>query len=219
MISKILIASCDNEVRNIVKKNFLTAFGANNVIVCNNLYELHEICKYTEDAAIIFDKFFLGFVISYELIRIKTLNPKILTYFVEVGDCSLYFGMRIHLLGIDGFIPNIEKYDDFKNNILKIKDGRKVYPEVITQTISDELLLDKKNITEVTEKEMQIGFYLSMGYNMKEISYELGLSKGTISIHTSRLKRKTGYKKPGDYDLLKQRYFGYLKDGKNDNKN
>ena len=217
MISKILIASCDIEVRNILKKNLVTLFGANNVVVCNNLFELHDFCKYEENAAIIFDKFFLGFVISYELIRIKTLNPKILTYFVEVGDCSLYFGMRIHLLGIDGFIPNIEKIDHFKNNILKIKDGRKVYPEVITQTISDELLLDKKNISEVTEKEMQIGMYLGMGLTSKEIGYKLGFSSAAISVHTSRLKRKTGYKRPGDYDLLNQRYFGYVKVGKNDN--
>lgn len=217
MISKILIASCDIEVRNILKKNLIPLFGANNITVCNNLFELHEFCKYTDNAAIIFDKYFLGWIISYELVRIKTLNPKILTYFVEIGECSLYFGMRINILGIDGFIPNIEKHDMFKNSFLKVKDGRKVYPEVVTQTIADELLLDKKNITEVTEKEMQIGMFLGMGLSPKEICFRLGYTKGTVSVHTSRLKRKTGYKKPGDYDLLNQRYFGYGKDGKDDN--
>ena len=109
MINKIVVACCDIEIQNIVKETVSSLLGDNSVIICKSIHEIHNAIKQDkDDIAIIFDKYFLGFVISYELVRIHYLNDKALTYFVDLDDVSHYFAMRIHQLGVNGFIPNIE---------------------------------------------------------------------------------------------------------------
>ena len=126
MINKIVVACCDVEIQNIVKETVSAVIGDKNVIICKSIYEIHNAIKYKNDIAIIFDKYFLGFVISYELVRIHYLNDKVLTYFVDLDDVSHYFAMRIHQLGVEGFIPNIENKEYFKKSVLQIQSGKKL---------------------------------------------------------------------------------------------
>ena len=86
MITKVLIACCDNEIKMRVKKSFSSVMGENKIIVCNSLIQIHSLIQYEDAIAVVFDKYYLGFVISYELIRLKFLNPRLLTYFVEMSD-------------------------------------------------------------------------------------------------------------------------------------
>ena len=41
-----------------------------------------------------------------------------------------------------------------------------------------------------------------LGLSQKEISWNVGLSSSTVSEYTRKLRRKIGYSKPGDWDLL-----------------
>ena len=209
MINKIVVACCDIEIQNIVKETVSSLLGDNSVIVCKSIHEIHNAIKYDkDDIAIIFDKYFLGFVISYELVRIHYLNDKALTYFVDLDDVSHYFAMRIHQLGVNGFIPNIENKEFFKKSVLLIQSGKKVYPDSVARFIS-----------EITTTEMEIALYLSKGYCAKEICYRTGFKAGTVSHYIKRIKRKIGYYKPGDLELLCKRYFSQTAGGENDNKN
>ncbi len=208
MVKKLIVACCDDEVRNIVVVNGSAIFGENQISICKSWLEMYEMIRYAEDTAVIFDKYFLGYVLTYPLLRMKILNEAILPYFVEIGECSIYFALRIYELGSNGFIPCIERKDVFKNNFLKIKEGRKTFPESVMRSIEDDdYLLDRKCITEVTASEMAIGMYIGMGKSQKEICYITGLSKQTVSLHTHRLKRKIGYKRPTDYNLLDMQYW------------
>ena len=84
-----------------------------------------------------------------------------------------------------------------------MQSGVKVYPESITRSFeNDDWLLDKAYINEVTIPEMLIGIYTSLGCSQKEISYNIHLSTSTVSEYTRQLRRKIGYSKPGDWDLL-----------------
>ena len=137
-----------------------------------------------------------------------------------MGDCSHYFGLRINQLGVDGLISNIEDEVSFKTSIAKVQSGMKIYPVSITSSIeSGDFLLDKQNYSEVTEGEMKVGLYTWDGLTQKEISYKTGLSRQTVSTYIYRLRRKIGYSKPKDLDLITKRYFeNHTEDGKDDNK-
>ena len=175
MINKIVVACCDVEIQNIVKETVSSVIGDKNVIICKSIYEIHNAIKYKNDIAIIFDKYFLGFVISYELVRIHYLNDKVLTYFVDLDDVSHYFAMRIHQLGVEGFIPNIENKEYFKKSVLQIQSGKKLFPASVTRSFDeDDYLLDREFISEITATEMEIALYLSKGYCAKEICYRTG---------------------------------------------
>ena len=218
MINKIVVACCDVEIQNIVKETVSSVIGDKNVIICKSIYEIHNAIKYKNDIAIIFDKYFLGFVISYELVRIHYLNDKVLTYFVDLDDVSHYFAMRIHQLGVEGFIPNIENKEYFKKSVLQIQSGKKLFPASVTRSFDeDDYLLDREFISEITVTEMEIALYLSKGYCAKEICYRTGFKPGTVSRYTKRLKRKIGFYKPGDLELLCKRYFNQSARGENDN--
>lgn len=218
MINKIVVACCDVEIQNIVKETVSSVIGDKNVIICKSIYEIHNAIKYKNDIAIIFDKYFLGFVISYELVRIHYLNDKVLTYFVDLDDVSHYFAMRIHQLGVEGFIPNIENKEYFKKSVLQIQSGKKLFPASVTRSFDeDDYLLDREFISEITVTEMEIALYLSKGYCAKEICYRTGFKPGTVSRYTKRLKRKIGFYKPGDLELLCKRYFNQSVGGENDN--
>jgi len=204
-VKNVIIACCDKEVKKILISEVTKHFGEKNVFICDCKNDMGMFTKYAKDTAIIFDKYFLGYILSYQFLRLKVINDSILTYFVEVGECSRYFGLRLHELGTNGFISEIEDSNVLKTSLMQIQTGMTIYPNVIMQSIEDEdYLLDKKCITEVTPKEMEIGLYLGMGKSQKEICFYTGLSKQAVSTHIHRLKRKIGYKKPKDYELLNQ---------------
>ena len=153
-ITNVVIACFDEEIKKITRKGFSSLFGENQVKVCNSIAELGEWIQDKSNIAIIFDKYFLGYVISYELLRLRFINKNFLTYFVDKGNVAHYFGMRIHLIGADGFIPNIEDSDAFKKSIKQVQSGVKVYPSDIQRSFDeDDYLLDKTYIDEVSIPE------------------------------------------------------------------
>ena len=121
MISKIIIAASDDDIRRIIQKDFSSKVGENNVQVCGNHNELNSLCKYAQDTAVIFDKYFLGYVVSYELIRLKTINPKLLIYFTEIGRMSETFATRVCQYKVDGYICDVEDSAHLQNQIMQIE--------------------------------------------------------------------------------------------------
>lgn len=217
-ITNVVVACFDEEIKKITTKGFSSVFGENQVTVCNNIAELNNWIKDKTDVALIFDKYFLGYVISYELLRLRFLNSSFLSYFVDKKDVAHYFGMRVHELGAEGFIPRIDEPEYFKKCIYQVQAGMKIYPDSIIRSFEDDdYLLDRAYISEVTLPEMQIGLYTSLGFTQKEICYSVGLSKSTVSEYTRQLRRKVGYSKPGDWDLLFKSFLTNNSGGVDDN--
>lgn len=208
MINNVIVACSDNEVRRIVFDKTSVIFGEKKIQICKNYNDMYEKSKYAKDAAIIFDKYFLGYVISYRLTGLKTLNHGLIFYFVEIGECSRYFGLRIYGLGTNGFIPDIENEEVWKNLNNVLQNGSRTFPEPILESIRKrDCNLDERSVSEVTANEMQIGMYLGMGKSQKDICSITGFSQTAISVYTHRLKRKIGYKNPNDYFLLNRQFF------------
>ena len=70
-ITNVVIACFDEEIRKITRKGFSSVFGENQIKVCGNIAELNCWIQDKTDIALIFDKYFLGYMISYELIRLR----------------------------------------------------------------------------------------------------------------------------------------------------
>ena len=208
MIKKILIASFDDEVRKFIQKGFSSQFGEMNVCVCRTSKELNCSCKYAKDTAVIFDKYFLGYVISYELLRLKIFNPSLMIYFVEIGKISDNFATRVCQYEVDGYISHVEDDVHLKKEIQNIKEGMKLVPDQVLKALKGmDLSLNERCITELSEREMQVAMLLGNGFIQKEIAHMTGLSPCTISQHVTRINKKIGYTSPKDYYLLNESYW------------
>ena len=211
MISKIIIAASDDDIRRIIQKDFSLKVGENNVQVCGNHNELNSLCKYAQDTAVIFDKYFLGYVVSYELIRLKTMNPKLLIYFTEIGRMSETFATRVCQYKVDGYICDVEDSAHLQNQIMQIRSGKTLVPECIRKALKGmDLLLDGRCVTELSEREMQVAMLFGFGFSQKEISVLTGLARPTVCQHLSRAKRKIGYKSVRDICLLNESYWNSI---------
>lgn len=214
MLKKVIVGCRDEEVKKIVYDGLKKCLPEQGICICETHADLYELAKYEDEVAIIFDKYFLGYVLTYQYYRIKVLNDKALTYFVETGECSRYFGLRIHELGINGLISFIENKDILKVGLTRIISGLNSYPETIVKSIEEnDYLLDKKCCSEVTGREMTIGMYLGLGKSQKEICYLTGLTAQAVNTYIHRLKRKIGYKNPNDYALLNKQAFNTTERG------
>lgn len=215
MIKKVIVAIIDDDTKKIVYKAAKNLFGEKQITLCESSTELYELVKYAKDTAVIFDKYFFGYVISNRYERLKAINANLLKYFVEIGDCSKWFGMRVHKLKATGYIHGIENEDTFENAMRQIQRGETIYPEDVSSAMKMKLSsADKRCINEVTNKEMSVAVYLSQGKIQKDICNLMNLEPSTVSLHVHRVLRKIGYSKPEDLVLLNKRtYFYFDKDG------
>lgn len=202
MITNLIIACCEKATKNYAVTSALALFGEKHVCICNNVSGLFKAGETTADAAIIFDKYFMGFVMNDILRCLKILNKTLKFYFVETGECSPFLAVRTHKLGASGFIPGIECSDNRKKGFLEIREGLNSYPDDIVRYIEHREYIDPKCITDVTRSEKEIGICLNMGKTQKEICSAVHLSRQNVSLFTHRLKRKVGYREPFDMWLL-----------------
>lgn len=204
MNKKVIVACCDTRVREFVVTGMGKFLDESSIIVCRTEFELYNFIAESKDTVIIFDKFFLGYLLSYQFLRLKVLNDEVSTYFVEVGNCSLYFGLRVYDLGTNGFIANIENETVRNEKFKMILEGYTVFPSEIIQSLrtGNKVQIDKKIYSEVTAREMEVGLYLGMGKSRKEICSLTGLTASCISQHIYRLSKKVGFKHEKDYEML-----------------
>lgn len=208
MIKKVVIAACEENVRKLARsclERTCKGIGIEEVMYKADLYRSIDR---TGELLVIFDKYFFGYDLCHEILKLRVRNKDAHICFVECGDCSRYFGLRLYEIGVKSYITNIEDYDHFRNEFLKVVGGAESLPNELKSSIeSSDYLLDRKCFTEITEKELVVGLYLGEGKSQKEICYITGMSQQTVNIHVHRLKRKIGYKEPGDYAILNRRAF------------
>lgn len=215
MIKKVILAVIDEDTKKIVYKAAKNLFGEKQITLCESSKELYELVKYANDAAVIFDKYFFGYIISNRYERLKAINENLLKYFVEIGDGSNCFGMRVYKLGATGYIHGIENEETFENAMRRIQNGERIFPDDVSKAMSKIIsAAEKRCINEVTNKEMSEAVYLSQGKIQKDICTLMNLKATTVSQHVHRVLKKIGYKKPEDFVLLNKRtYFYFDKDG------
>ena len=145
---------------------------------------------------VIFDRFFLSYILKFKLIYLKAMNNRMKIVFCERGSCIREFGLRLYELGVDGFICDIEHEDLFVAKLKKVENGDKCFPDEMK---------DSDGYLQVNS-EFTVGLYLGKGFTNKEISRITGFSINAVRNHAHWLKKKIGFKCLNDLTVLNQRY-------------
>lgn len=167
----------------------------------------YHLQKSEDEIIVIFDRFFLSYILKFKLIYLKAMNNRMKIVFCERGSCIREFGLRLYELGVDGFICDIEHEDLFVAKLKKVENGDKCFPDEMKD--SDGYLqvnYDRKGCVEITCAEFTVGLYLGKGFTNKEISRITGFSINAVRNHAHWLKKKIGFKCLNDLTVLNQRY-------------
>lgn len=167
----------------------------------------YHLQKSEDETIVIFDRFFLSYILKFKLIYLKAMNNRMKIVFCERGSCIREFGLRLYELGVDGFICDIEHEDLFVAKLKKVKTGGKCFPDEMKDSEGYlDINTDRKACVEITCAEFTVGVYLGKGFTNKEISRITGLSINAVRNHAHWLKKKIGYKSMNDLTVLNQRY-------------
>ncbi len=203
MIKKVFIGVCEEITKKTIIDGLLSINPKIEIIDGTTDDDIFYHLKSAEESVVIFDKYFLSYVLKFKLRSLKVINSKLRIYFCELGNCSRFFGLRVYDTGANGFIANIEQKEEFKEKLNLVLEGIRCYPEEVLDGIkNNEHLLERKSCSEITEREMEVGLYLGQGKSIKEICDLTNNAAGTVSTHICRLKRKIGYKTMNDFKLL-----------------
>ena len=202
-MKKIIIAVCDDFTKEIITHCAKAAMPSLQIVDGSNDTDIIYHLKSAEDDIVIFDKYFLSYVLRFKMTALRVYNRKLRIIFVEQGDCSRFFGLRVYDLKADGFICNIRNKKEFVNKLRNIFSGEKIFPEEVLDSLdSNEHLRFRKYCSEITEMELEIGMYLGEGKSIKQISGLVSASEGAVGIHISRLKKKIGFESMKDFSVL-----------------
>jgi DNA-binding NarL/FixJ family response regulator len=203
---KILFATTDfilkGCIRECIKQNF------SGIEICDVTcdIDLKYHISIQEETLLLIDKFFLGYYIQSKTTCLKAINPKLRIVFFEKGDCSIYFGLRLYNLNVDGFICNADDMKCLKNQLGVILSGKRYFPEQVQYEIkSCTHINDRYYCTELTDREFCIAVHLAKGDNVKVIASELHLTVHCVRSHIFFIRRKIGWKNLEDYaEIYKQ---------------
>ena len=202
-MTKVIIATCDEFAKEIIRHCVHAANPSLQIVDGSNDNDIIYHLKSAEDDIVFFDKFFLSYVLKFKIKALRVYNKKLRIVFCEQGNCSTYFGLRVHKLNADGFISNIENTKEFSKVLREVLSGATYYPEDVKDNLNKNThLLARKYCSEVTEVELEIGMYLGEGKSIKEISGLTKIHEATVSAHINRLKHKIGYDCMNDFAVL-----------------
>lgn len=207
MIKSCYVACYDDAIKNIIIQGIKSINSHLDIVNVDNEGDLIFKLNCGDEVTVFFDKYFLGYILKYKLKHYKVLNPKANIVFVEKGYCPIYFGLRLHCLGVNGFICNIEESKTLPGPLMKALEKIECYPEEVLDSIrNNEHILERKSCSEITEKELEIGLYMGQGKTLKEIcSLMDNMAIGTAGSHMNRLRKKIGYKNVIDLMILNKR--------------
>ncbi|MBO4856970.1 MAG: response regulator transcription factor [Treponema sp.] len=203
-MTKVIIATCDEVTKEIIRHCVHAANPALQIVDGSNDRDILYHLKSAEDDIVFFDKYFLSYVLKFKIKALRVYNRKLRIFFVEQkAVCSQFFGLRIYDLKVDGFISNIENYNEFIKILRNILSGKTYFPEDVLKALdSNEHLRNRKYCSEITELELAIGMYLGEGKAPKEIGDLLDIELDTLRTHINRIKYKIGCETMNDFAVL-----------------
>ena len=207
-MSKAIISMTDEYTKRIAMECVASAMPGTQIIDGSNDMELFFHIQQEDDQVImIFDRFFLSYILMFTLLYLKIMNSRIKIVFCEQGDCNRDFGSRLYNLDVDGYICHIENEKSFVEKLKRILNGDKCYPDEMKDSTGHiELTSDRKGVNEITPAQFKVAVYLGKGYTKKEISRITGISDGGVRNHVHWLKKKIGCKGEIDFSLLNKRF-------------
>ena len=203
-MTKVIIATCDEVTKEIIRHCVHAANSSLQIVDGSSDRDILYHLKSAEDDIVFFDKYFLSYVLKFQIRALRIYNQKLRIFFCEQkAVCSQFFGLRLYDLKVDGFISNIQNYNEFLKVMKNILGGKNYYPKDVMDALdTNEHLIHRKYCSEITELELAIGMYLGEGKAPKEIGSLLNIPVDTIRTHINRLKNKIGCETMNDFAVL-----------------
>ena len=206
MNHRVIIACYDLKTKNILRKSLNENKMVKDVVECRTKDEVLLQLFGCENEPIVFcDKYFFGYKLKDKLKAIKRCNEKARICFCETGEYSPGFGARVYNLGADGYIEHIEKTEYLGKKIYKMLLEQRSFPEVMQRDIeTNYIYMDPKSFSDVTDDQMDIGYYLGEGYRQKDIATVLKKTENNVHVQLGLLRQKIGYKGIRDFMMLNE---------------
>ncbi|MBN2636051.1 MAG: response regulator transcription factor [Prolixibacteraceae bacterium] len=113
--------------------------------------------------------------------------------------------------GASGFLLKNSNFSEVKKAITDVAEGRNYFSSEILQCILERVTAKKPEdeITDITERETEILFYICKGLSNAEIARKLTISKRTVDKHRENLLQKTQSKNTANLVIyaIKNKYF------------
>lgn len=133
-------------------------------------------------------------------VKERASKVKVILLSTEVKKEFVTLGIQA---GIDGYLPkDIDKHD-LMDAINKVHGGEKYFNEAITKLVFEDYYNKEKvakqskqhlQLTDLSEREMQVLSLIASGKSTKEVADELFISTKTVDTHKAHILDKLGLK-------------------------
>lgn len=129
-------------------------------------------------------------------VRAEGLPVRILVLTGRGDDQTVFESIRA---GVDGFLEKTASVRDFSETLRRVVAGERVFtPDQERGAIAElgRFVREARDSVElrssVTERELEILEYLSLGLSVKQVAKRLSLSPRTVETHIAKIYRKLG---------------------------
>lgn len=99
-------------------------------------------------------------------------------------------------LNFESYITSLDDKDDFIYIVKKIARGKYLYDSEVTKLILDNI--NKSGIDILTDREKEVLFKVSDGFNNRDIAFKLNITEYTVKKHVSSILSKLNLKSRKD---------------------
>lgn len=109
---------------------------------------------------------------------------------------ELFYSARCMQAGAAGFISKASEIEELEKVIKRVMDGCVLFPNMASSLVgrNNISLSDRDLIQKLSDRELTILTYLSLGYTNKEIGDSMLISNKTVSTYKTRLIEKINVK-------------------------
>jgi DNA-binding NarL/FixJ family response regulator len=136
--------------------------------------------------------------------------PKLKIIGLSMYSEESYYSSMIDA-GASGFLLKNSNFSEVRKAIADVNEGKNYFSAEILQSILTMVVTKKLHpeITDITERETEILFYICKGLSNTEIAKKLSISKRTVDKHRENLLQKTQSKNTANLVIyaIKNKYF------------
>ncbi len=147
-----------------------------------------------------------GFEITKQMNAIREYCPITHTVCISHETVSLFICWKLAKNGIDVLLLNIQTKAEYERAALAIKNRGRFYPETLTVAIENREFISDGGLHILSKRERDTLVMTVRGYTLKEIAYEMGITKTTASTMRQKTYRKIGVNNLADLIKFGIRY-------------
>lgn len=131
------------------------------------------------------------------LSAIKKFDPSIKVVMLTVSDAPSDL-LQCLRAGADGYLLKDQNPEEILENLTRTIDGENVLSpalkEILAESIKEELLEEQRDLTQLTDRELDVLEAVGQGKNNKEIARDFGISDATVKVYVKHIFKKLSFR-------------------------